>query len=900
MVSDEGRRLRERAEQTAAAAQQARGWVREVRKTAPSVNNEADSLVADSRQAESLARKMGRAAERRMCVGVFGASQQGKSYLVSVLARPPGASRLQVRFGDNSSDFITEINPQGGKESTGLVTRFTTAHDEQPVAPRFPVKLRLLSETDVIKILANSFQSDFDQNNIQIDVPAGNKIRERIAEVERRRQGQVVAAHLDEVALSELSEYFRRHFYIRWQELSRIRYWDQLVEMGPYLTLDSRAQLFDVLWGAIEDFTRLYRTLAGALSSLNHADEAVTELKALIPRESSIIDIGTLERLGTPADQDDRLPVIARTSASAAAPVQVPRAVLAALVAELRLDLDATPWPMFAHTDLLDFPGARSRLKLSDLDGEPGARARQVRELLVRGKIAYLFQRYAEERELTALLLCMGNKPNEVKDLSSMVRYWLELSHGKTPDARRNVPVALLLVLTMMDLEFAGKAGETDEAIQKKWDLRLHTSLLEPFRHDGWPENFNGRSFNNVFLLRNPHFRQDHLVEYERRADGTLTQDPPLEVGVSKLNRDYIDKLHRAFVDSAQIATHIEDAETAWEAMFKMNDGGASYIAERLAAVSVPSLKDAQVRQRLLEGMSELRESFRRFYLATDDKAQDEAAANLKACRSALNNAFKTKKYKKFPCFLLVLMLSDRDIREIALNVAAIKAGDDEPAAVAVDADVIWGDEARAPKSATPARDYRAVRFGRELNAYWIQHLRSVQQDVNVLQAFGVPARPFGEVVDQLIVASDRMKVIDRLTSKVDAATRLVAARWEDMVDRIVPIAFFHVNSFVAEWGFRDVALAERPAIPEPPAEPRRRIFAPPPPISEGGLPVLPDAPVALELQFFADWGVALLQAGIANFGHSDGRELTTSQNAALGKILDLLSPDWSPELAGG
>ena len=67
--------------------------------------------------------------DRKMCAGVFGPSQAGKSYLISALARDTEGN-LQARFGAEMHDFISEINPEGGKESTGLVTRFTMTRPE--------------------------------------------------------------------------------------------------------------------------------------------------------------------------------------------------------------------------------------------------------------------------------------------------------------------------------------------------------------------------------------------------------------------------------------------------------------------------------------------------------------------------------------------------------------------------------------------------------------------------------------------------------------------------------------------------------------------------------------------------------------------------------------------------
>ena len=91
--------LKADADRVASTARSIRSWVKEAQKSSPTVSTEADSLTAESRRLESTARKLSTAATRRMCVGIFGASQQGKSYLVSVLAQVPGAGKLLTRFG---------------------------------------------------------------------------------------------------------------------------------------------------------------------------------------------------------------------------------------------------------------------------------------------------------------------------------------------------------------------------------------------------------------------------------------------------------------------------------------------------------------------------------------------------------------------------------------------------------------------------------------------------------------------------------------------------------------------------------------------------------------------------------------------------------------------------------
>ncbi len=885
-MSPEAAALHDNADAVASAARTTRTWVDEVRGNAQSIANEADSLLADARRTEALARRLSRSATRRMCVGVYGASQQGKSYLVSVLARPPGEAALKVRFADQTRDFVTEINPQGGKESTGLVTRFTTAPREDASDPAHPVDLVLLTETDFVKILANSFQSDFDQNNVKITPPRGETIRTILAEVEKQRARSVVAPHLDDIAVADLSEYLQRNFRNRWHEIEPVGYWSRAIELAAYLPLDARARMFSVLWGGVDEFTALYRLLAGALERLGHPTEVVTAIGALIPRGSSIIDVGTLlHQLATPEDEKDTLSVRTRTNGGMGEPVAVPRALLTALIAELHVTMDVQPWDMFGHTDLLDFPGARSRGKLLELPPEPDKRAEEVRELLLRGKVAYLFQRYAEERELTAMLLCMGNKPNEVKDLGVLVRQWIELTHGATSAARRKVPTALFLVLTMMDLEIVRRAGEDDEAITRKWDIRLGTSLLEPYQRDGWVTDFDGGPFRNVMLLRNPNFDQPHLVEYKTVPGTTEWVRPLVEIGVSKQDPGYLGKVERAFVESPMVGRHVADPRAAWDAMFVLNDGGVRAIVERLTAVSRPELKLEQVRQRLHEGSASLHGSLKRFYHGDDEQARLEKEAALKQLRKDMGSAFVPRGFRPFARFLAHLMVNERDLREIATNVGAMRI-EEEQAAPVLDSIFDTPEETVA----RPRSDRAAV-FAKAVLSHWIAQLRRLPQEKALLAHFQLEARVVNDLVDQLVIGAERLKLAEALGDAVRQETELAALRWREVEGRIVAIAVFRINAYVAELGFQDVPLELRPGFPETAPTPERRIFAPPPDPARTP-PKLGDAPQAFERQRFIDWGIGFLALGTANLNFDGGRELTGPQNRALGEILQRLGVD--------
>ena len=137
------------------------------------------------------------------------------------------------------------------------------------------------------------------------------------------------------------------------------------------------------------------------------------------------------------------------------------RAEAAALTAELAITMRHKPDDFFEHTDLLDFPDYRSRLKTDDVAREL-AKPDQLRQFFLRGKVAYLFERYKTDLELTSMLLCIGPSNQEVQDLPAVISDWVSDAAGKSPELRRGRRTTLFLVLTKFDMEFEKKKGALD------------------------------------------------------------------------------------------------------------------------------------------------------------------------------------------------------------------------------------------------------------------------------------------------------------------------------------------------------------------------------------------------------------------------------------------------------
>lgn len=890
------------AHDLAAAAGDARQWVTDVQANAPRVASEALSLIETARRVESVAGKLERAATRRMCIGVFGPSQSGKSYLVSSLCKPPpeaaesaAASRegMVAEFAGQELDFLREINPPGGKESTGLVTRLSTQPRETPLG--YPVSLQLLTETDLVRILANSYLSDFDANRLEFKVPGPNEVRDLLNELQKGAGGSVVAGHLDERAIFELREYFLRNFPTRTSWLAA-EYWRFAEQSASRLSGADRARFFSVLWGGIEEFTQLYLRLVAALADLAFAPTAFAAMEAIQPRDRSIIDVDRIKlELGTPEDERDLVkclgigPGIRREAA-------LPRAVLCALVAEIQITLKNRTWPIFEQVDLLDFPGARSREKYSNIHdqlGEDDERdlARRPRELFIRGKVAVLFQRYTDELDLASLLLCMPEGTAEVKDLGLLLREWIFSTHGETPAERREQRNALFVVLTKSDVEFVGKEGEDEESRRRKWYRRIFASMIELYQRDQWLDNWDGRPFNNTLWLRNPSIAQNQLVAYKTEMRGGLeaVSEPRVEVGYAASIAGDLARLREYFLGDSDVTRYFREPARAFDALLALNDGGAGYIVEQVSAACDPVVKQQQIRQRLLRQANLLIQQFRRFYDAGSVGSRDETLKRAMATVNAVGAAIRSEDgYRAFGHFVAALSAQEGGFYELYLDVASLEglevgtAPAAAPAAIAdVFAELEADDRATAP---TETDRSTAATFARKAVQTWVRDMRQFAADETDARRRRLDRDSAEYLVEQLIGAVHRLAVTDAIARGVSGLTT-VSASWEIAAAQAACIAANRINDVVSFLGYGGQAPEQRPQVPPAPRAAVRRAFKPP----EGFqvFPVLGDKAKPVAADFAIDWMAAFVQAALDNIGHAHGRDISPEQNAALGQIME-------------
>lgn len=837
------------------------------------------------RRASLRANRLARAASRKMCVAAFGPSQAGKSYMVSVLASPPGG-RLSTELEGKVFDFLGDLNPEGGRESTGLVTRMTTDSEATPAG--FPVSLRLLSQTELVKILANSFYLDFDLEHFDVPAPSAETIRDRIEELRALARPQAVdVLSADDVI--DLEEYLKQ---LAGNRVAQFRddFWREAMELAPRLEARDRARLWSLFWYDFQPFTTLFVELYEGLRQLGFAANTHAKLGALLPRAGSIIDVTTLDKLGSV--NDDKVSLM---PAGGSRPVDLPRALVAALTAELRITVKEKPSDVFDHTDLLDFPGARSRLRIKrqkdvgkDETGESGAIPQ--RELLLRGKVGYLFDGYAAEGEISAMLLCVPDSVQEVRGLSDMMNIWIQQTFGDTQQARAREKCGLFLVLTKMDAEFVQKEGVKDE--DKDWSIRIGSSLLNNFRGE-WPTNWDGRPFRNLYWLRNPTIHDTRIMAYDANQR---------EAGVAEGFRGRYKVLHDRFVGDEIVRRHFENPDESWTEAFRENDGGIAYIVRRLAPICNPLTKATQVRNRLAELRGEVVRELERFHVAGD--VQLRLAQRRKIGDNVMARLYDADEPVHLGSLLKSMQIEGGDLASylygvLVHGVAANDSGGQAPKeSVAATA----GPRARvgrarpgtAPAGAAPPAERPAAasrftwerRAGREIMRCWELGMQASLDNPAVVRTVGLTRDLLAEISAELLALARRLGLEDRIVLAVGqiAATE----QNEQRIAKAAMIGERFVNRLVSEMGFWELPVSDRPTVAVDGAG--RPVFAPRAVKYsidgwEAGLPSYFE-------EFFDDWANAFYRVIEDNAKSEAGLTIDVEQNDRLGRILaDLRGP---------
>lgn len=720
--------------------------------------NDVKGVDKTVKQIAWKAKKLDKSQQRNAAVSVYGPSQVGKSFLASVLVRPSDGY-LQIDFPApiGSKTYIDEINPGGDQECTGIVTRFTL--DECRGDSEFPVYVRLLSEIDLICILVNTYFSEGDQKH------ETHRHSEEIKDHLNGIKGSAKADHLSAEDFWELEEYLREHFSTYDYVQTILPFIEEIGAKALNSAPEERAHLYAPLWGFHKPFTNLFIRLIQALEDLDYSTDAVCEISALIPKSNSIIDVRLLSEILSEDSAEVKVKVNNGPVSS------ITRGLLSGLTAELVLKVSGLPHDFFNYTDVLDFPGTRNR-KPENLSTifQSSETTDNIHQFFLRGKVAYLFDKYVNAQDINSMLLCIKDSNMEAVGLPGMVEKWVQNSIGASPMDRQNKDNNLFFVLTYFDKHLTDTAANRNET--DRFTRRINSSVLEMFgNHDNtWVKNWNGsqehpQTFKNCFLLRNPGVDQSFFKINAETGVETYNASTDEE--------DRLNTIRDMFINTPEVNAHFADPETAWAEVLKPNDGGTSYILQNLANVSRADTKIKQL-DSLANNLTKDLSSILSEYFIPTDISEKERVANEKFARlkKEVIEVADVLKKRNFSKFLERLSVSD--------DLLLARFDDENAHSVADligDVSRIWADA----KKASITQLSKEFNFNKALLEFLIHELstsmeasnlnQDIQSRVQFLEAQGIN-RGVKSLVAEIAamtinsyVCEARMKVTDRSES---------------------------------------------------------------------------------------------------------------------------------------
>lgn len=620
------------------------------------------------------AKKVVVAAKKRPAIAIFGQSQVGKSYLVQNLTKPDDAPYLEIElFGkERSLNFINDINPIGGKESTGTVTRFTT--NLRSDNAEFPVCVELFSQLDVAAMLINGYQSDLKEFP-HVNLPSAEDLKELFAELQLET---IAEDGLDEddvqLFVQYVRELFRDSAVVR--ALENTGFFKHLIEHLPFVPFDLRWRVLEFMWEKNDFINSLFRVMSDGIKTLRYSTAVHVQMEAITPNTSTILDVERVREIYS-GKHDDL--VIGLSGGQKAV---LSRSVFSALTKEVELcianDFSTDPLRGFIQTtDVLDFPGSKSREKIP-VSVFNANTSDQKLHLFIRGKVSYIFDSYTNNFGVSTLLYCMDDNPPEEKEAPSRLGKWVGQYVGIGPSerARRSKLLKellatkgvsldavspLMVVMTKFNQEMNkvlfGQGGDIE-----KHDAKWNARLVENFAHfmnrpveDKWVSNWEseGQDFSFVFPIRDPLYSQATFEGFDALGRETAVR-PEREEALAIMGK--------SFVYSASVRSHIRNPDSVWKELVSPNGTGISSLCRYLSPASDPIITETRLSDELSRLSSELKTTLSTHAFSGDlDKDLKEAERRSMVAWTAIMG-FASRKDGVFSQLLAKMTISEVEI----------------------------------------------------------------------------------------------------------------------------------------------------------------------------------------------------------------------------------------------
>ena len=640
-------------------------WVRDNRPE--HFNQKFLQLVEQRRSLRSIEKAL----DENPAIAAFGESQKGKSYLMGNLLQNSSSPFKVLDNNGDEIDFVKSINPIGLKrEATGVVTRFTSfIGKEERYSRQYPVLIKLLSVANIATILCDGYYNDISDGKTYSE----SELKEISSMLYNRysvlplQSSPVVSA--DDIL--DIKHYISR--YVKGvQNLKNSNYFETLALIIERVPSTEFADVLKYLWSENGVLSDKFGTLVKALSRLSFAKEVYVPLEAVKHHGLNINTIMSVKCLNglDNASLDLTTDVYVRNPAGEYVRIaEFPKPELSAICAEAiykveekfledkpfyAFDADKIGQPgelpaetkaklenvstcdLLRNTDLLDFPGARSRLSLKEIfldKTDEETNTSNWIQLYLRGKVAFLFNHYNDSRIINILFFCQDNEQPSVTNMYSMIEDWVNNYVGEKPEDRRRTissygnisPLFVIATKFNIDMVLSGYGEHnTVSALNERWNGRFMTVLYtQSFEADAvdWFKNWDapGATFKNTYLLRDFKYsgctgEGNNLYEGYNEETGELSETR------LHLSAQFYNSLRQSFIESEDVRTFFADPAKAWDVATTRNNDGSLYIIHNLAkaAANAGVARETIFAKGIEEAKAKVKAIINGYYVSTD------------------------------------------------------------------------------------------------------------------------------------------------------------------------------------------------------------------------------------------------------------------------------------------
>ena len=605
---------------------------------------------------------------------VYGESQVGKSYLISSLLSEEGKPFGITDENNIIHNFIEEINPPGGgSESTSLVSRFSVNY--KLIHPKFPVKALLLSPADIVLVLCDSFYSDIKTiHDLALKTEEINTEIEALKLKYQNRQRQQGVFGEDEVF--DLKDYFE-DYLPKANNVLDSRFFDEISILISKIEPKEWRLVFPLLWNKNEKFTTLFATLIAEYEKLNFSGAVYLPVESVLYKHGSLLDVKRLKEVYEAPDNIESEYKADTTVLCGEHEIKFAKSYLCALAAELVFSQPESllkSKPFLRETDLLDFPGARSRLTLP----ENLIETEIIPELLLRGKVAYLFNKYSDAEKINVLLFCAKHEQAAQRAMPEMLNNWINKIVGETPEKRESFidkskipPLFIIGTFFNVNLQYnpqQDKPGD-NSSLNYRWNQRFERTLAAQMLNTEiyrWFENWtvSNSKFQNIFLLRD--FEKSDTISHIFK--GYNENKKELEEIIPIQYPDFKEKLRQSFIEYDFVKQHFKNPVESWDRAASMNEDGTKLIIDQLT-VAANNIDNAR-REKTLASLNEISQAilvelFSHFHSNDKDEELKKAKSIAGDIQHRLDIAFRADGIKLYGQLMKELMLDEGTVLEL-------------------------------------------------------------------------------------------------------------------------------------------------------------------------------------------------------------------------------------------